>query len=73
MLTERALAARKAAEAKDKKGTFDEGAKVYEVCVACHEQFVIQPEIKANGPAKGDPLPTFPKAVEEKIEKKAGG
>lgn len=73
MLTDRALAARKAAEAKDRKGTFEEGAKVYEVCVACHEQFVIQPSIKANGPAKGNPLPTFPKDVEEKIEKKAGG
>ena len=53
MLTDRALIARKAAEAHDKKGTFEEGAKVYEVCVACHEQFVIQPDIKANGPAKG--------------------
>ena len=63
MLTDRALAARKAAEARDKKGTFEEGAKVYEVCVACHEQFVIQPDIKANGPAKGDPLPPLPKDV----------
>ena len=73
MLTDRALIARKAAEAKDKKAVFDEGGRVYEVCVACHEQFVIQPSIKANGPAKGNPLPTFPKDVEEKIEKKAGG
>ena len=73
MLTDRALAARKAAEAKDRKGTFDEGAKVYEVCVACHEQFVIQPSIKANGPAKGNPLPAFPTDVEKKIESKAGG
>jgi hypothetical protein len=32
------------------------------VCVACHEQFVIEPELKANGPAKGDPLPTLPEA-----------
>lgn len=66
MLTERALAARKAAEAKDKKGTFEEGAKVYEVCVACHEQFVIQPDIKANGPAKGNPLPELPTDVKPK-------
>ena len=62
MLTDRALAARKAAEAHDKQGTFTEGAKVYEVCVACHEQFVIQPELKANGPAKGNPLPPLPAA-----------
>lgn len=73
MLTERAVAARTAAEKRDKKGVFDEGGRVYEVCVACHEQFVIQPDIKANGPAKGNPLPTFPKDVEQKIEKKAGG
>ena len=63
MLTARALIARKAAEAKDKKAVFDEGGKVYEVCVACHEQFVIQPSIKANGPAKGNPLPALPKDV----------
>jgi len=59
-LTAQALVARKAAEAHDKKAVFDEGGKVYEVCVACHEQFVIQPDIKANGPAKGDPLPPLP-------------
>lgn len=60
LLTERALIARAAAEKHDKKAVFDEGGKVYEVCVACHEQFVIQPDIKANGPAKGDPLPPIP-------------
>ena len=73
LLTDRALIARKAAAAHDKKAVFDEGGKVYEVCVACHEQFVIQPEIKANGPAKGNPLPTFPKDVDDKIKKKAAG
>ena len=57
MLSERAMIARAAAEKHDKAAVFEEGAKVYEVCVACHEQFVIQPDIKANGPAKGDPLP----------------
>lgn len=60
MLTERAAIARAAAEKHDKKGVFEEGGRVYEVCVACHEQFVIQPELKANGPAKGNPLPTLP-------------
>ena len=61
MLTERALIARAAAEKRDKKAVFDEGGRVYEVCVACHEQFVIEPELKANGPAQGDPLPSMPK------------
>ena len=61
MLTDRALIARAAAEKHDKKAVFDEGGRVYEVCVACHEQFVIQPELRANGPAKGNPLPSLPK------------
>ena len=60
MLTDRAIVARAAAEKRDKAGVFAEGAKVYEVCVACHEQYVIQPDIKANGPAKGNPLPALP-------------
>jgi hypothetical protein len=60
LLTERALIARAAAEKHDKQAVFDEGGKVYEVCVACHEQFVIQPELKAHGPAKGYPLPPLP-------------
>jgi hypothetical protein len=61
LLTQRALIARAAAEKRDKQAVFDEGGKVYEVCVACHEQFVIQPELKANGPAEGNPLPALPK------------
>lgn len=60
MLTARAAIARAAAEKRDKKAVFDEGGRLYEVCVACHEQFVIQPELKANGPAKGNPLPALP-------------
>lgn len=60
MLSDRAMIARAAAEKHDKQAVFDEGGKLYEVCVACHEQFVIQPEIKANGPAQGDPLPDVP-------------
>ena len=59
-LTERAKLARDAAEKHDKDAVFVEGGKVYEVCVACHEQFVIEPELKANGPAKADPLPAVP-------------
>jgi hypothetical protein len=60
MLTERAAIARAAAEKHDKKGVFDEGGKVYEACVACHAQFVIQPELKANGRPQADPLPPLP-------------
>lgn len=62
LLTERAAIARAAAEKRDKKAVFDEGGKVYEVCVACHAQFVIEPQIKANGPAQGSGLPALPPA-----------
>ncbi len=62
LLTERAAIARAAAEKRDKKAVFDEGGRVYEVCVACHAQFVIEPELKANGPAKADALPSLPAA-----------
>jgi len=61
MLSERAMIARAAAEKHDKKAVFEEGAKVYEVCVACHAQFVIEPELKANGRPKADPLPEIKK------------
>jgi hypothetical protein len=61
-LTERAIAAKAAAEKHDKQGVFDEGGRVYEVCTACHKQFIIDPELAANGPAKGDPLPELPAA-----------
>ena len=60
MLSERAMLARAAAEKHDPKAVFDEGGRVYEVCVACHEQFIVQPDLKANGPAKADPLPEAP-------------
>jgi hypothetical protein len=53
-LTERAIAAKAAAEKHDKQAVFDEGGRVYEVCTACHEQFVIAPEIAAEG---GSPPP----------------
>lgn len=62
MLSDRAVIARAAAEKRDKQAVFDEGGRVYEVCVACHEQFVIAPQLKAEGAAKGDPLPAAPPA-----------
>ena len=68
-LTAQALIARKAAEAHDRKAVFDEGGKLYEVCVACHKQYVIDPLIKEqdkNGGPPHDPLPSWPaSAVKE--------
>ncbi|HEY8572240.1 hypothetical protein [Phenylobacterium sp.] len=48
LMTVRALEAKKAAEAKDKKGVFDTGGRLYEVCVACHQQFIIAPQEAAE-------------------------
>ena len=62
-LTAQALVARAAAEKHDKKAVFDEGGKLYEVCVACHKQYVIDPLIKEqdkNGGPPHDPLPPWP-------------
>ena len=60
MLSERAMTARAAAEKHDKQAVVDEGGRVYEVCVACHEKFIIEPQLKAGGPPKADPLPAIP-------------
>lgn len=60
LLSERAMIARAAAEKHDKAAVFEEGAKVYEVCVACHEKFVIEPQLKAEGRPAADPLPAVP-------------
>lgn len=60
MLSERATTALAAAEKHDKAAVFEEGGKLYEVCVACHEQFVVEPQLEGSGPAGGDPLPELP-------------
>lgn len=71
LLTAQAVIARQAAEKHDKKAVFEEGAKLYEVCVACHEEYVIQPGLKANGPAKGKPLPDFPADIKARMAAQA--
>ena len=63
LLTTRAIAAKAAAEKKDKQGVFDEGGRVYEVCTACHKQYVIDPmlaEQAKTGPPESKPLPEWP-------------
>jgi hypothetical protein len=62
-MSDQAWIARAAAEKRDKQAVFDEGGKLYQTCVACHDQFVIDPEMQANGPAKADPLPNMPAAA----------
>jgi len=65
-LTAEAILAKAAAEKHDKAGAYDEGAKLYLICTACHKEYVIDPGIKANGPAKGNPLPDWPADVKAK-------
>ncbi|MET0272047.1 MAG: hypothetical protein ABW360_03565 [Phenylobacterium sp.] len=64
-LSERAVLAMAAAEKHDKQAVFDEGGRVYEVCTACHKQFIIDPmlaeQAKTGAPAF-DPLPPLPKS-----------
>ena len=60
-LSARAIAAKTAAEKHDKKAVFDEGGRVYEVCTACHKQFVIDPQLKAQGGPGSATLVPFPK------------
>lgn len=71
-LIERAVAAKAAAEKHDKEAVFKAGAALYEECTACHEQYVIQPELKAHGPAQGDPLPPLPADIQAKVDARAG-
>jgi hypothetical protein len=65
-LTAEAILAKAAAEKHDKDGVYAEGAKLYQICTACHKEYVIDPGIKANGPAKGNPLPDWPADVKAK-------
>jgi hypothetical protein len=65
-LTAEAILAKAAAEKHDKQGVYTEGAKVYQICTACHKEYVIDPGIKANGPAQGNPLPDWPADVKAK-------
>lgn len=59
-LTAQAVIAKAAAEKHDKQAVFDEGGRLYEVCTACHKQFVIDPELAAHGRPVGAPLPPWP-------------
>ena len=62
-LSAQATLAKTAAFKKDKDGVYVEGAKIYQICTACHKQYVIDPELKANGFPKADPLPPWPADV----------
>lgn len=71
-LTARGVEAKAAAEKHDKAGVYAKGAEVYEVCTACHKQFVIDPQLKAQGGPGTATLKPFPQDVEKKIEEHTG-
>jgi len=71
-LTDLAVIAKAAGEKHDEQGVYDSGAKIYQVCTSCHEEYVIQPQLKSTGPAKGNPLPDWPADVKAKQQKYAG-
>ena len=66
-LTTSAIAAKAAAEKHDKHAVFVEGGHVYEVCTACHKEYVIDPMIKAQGIPKGHNLP-WPADIQKKMD-----
>lgn len=59
-LSLRAAEGKAAAFKHDKQAVFETGARIFQVCEACHAEYVIGPQIKSTGPAKGDPLPPWP-------------
>jgi hypothetical protein len=65
-LTAKAVIAKAAAEKHDKAGIFKAGADIYTECTACHAEYVIGPQLKATGPAKGNPLPDWPADIKAK-------
>lgn len=71
-LTARAVVAKAAAAKHDKEAVFKAGAALYEECTACHEEYVIQPQLKANGPAQGAPLPDWPADIRARQQTYAG-
>jgi hypothetical protein len=52
-MSDQAWIARDAAEKRNKQAVFDEGGKLYQTCVACHEKFV---------PADPEPAAALPEA-----------
>lgn len=71
-LTRVAMIAKAAAEKHDKDAVFKAGADLYSECTACHEKYVIQPQLQANGRPQAAPLPNWPADVKAKQESYAG-
>ena len=74
-LSAEAVLAKAAAEKHDANGVYVEGAKLYEICTACHKEYIIDPMLRAGGRPVGTPLPDWPadvKAKQEALERSHG-
>ena len=52
-LTAQAIIVKAAVDKRDKDGIYNEGAKLYLVCVACHAEYLIGPLVKGGGRPAG--------------------
>ncbi|MFL5296964.1 MAG: hypothetical protein ACJ798_11340 [Phenylobacterium sp.] len=71
-LTAEAVLAKAAAAKHDANGVYVEGAKLYEICTACHKVYIIDPMLRSGGRPVGTPLPDWPadvKAKQEQLER----
>ena len=58
-LTAQAVLVKAAVDKRDKEAIYTEGAKLYQVCTACHAEYLITPLLKAGGRPAGT-LPEWP-------------
>lgn len=71
-LTAEAVLAKAAAEKHDSKGVYDEGAKIYLICTACHKEYILANNIAAPGSTLPD-WPADVKAKQEALKRSHGG
>ncbi|HEY3949227.1 hypothetical protein [Phenylobacterium sp.] len=64
-LTAQAILVKAAVDKRDKQAIYDEGAKLYLICTACHTKYLINPLIKAGGRPQGT-LPNWPADIAAK-------
>jgi len=64
-LTAQSILVKAAVDKRDKQAIYDEGAKLYLVCVACHAEYLIGPLVKNGGRPAGT-LPNWPADIEAK-------
>jgi hypothetical protein len=64
-LTAQAILVKAAVDKRDKQAIYDEGAKLYLICTACHAEYLINPLVKNGGRPAGT-LPNWPADIDAK-------